>query len=51
MIQYAAFKGKTLRLCAVDSPMKEWHASHARHIFEEVDCPPEKRHGQGNHRS
>ena len=50
-IQYVAFKGKTLRLGAVCNPIKERYASEARHILEEVDCSPEKRYGQGNHRS
>ena len=43
MIQCVAFKGKTLRLGAVCNPIKERYASEARHILEEVDCPPEKR--------
>jgi len=51
MIQYVAFKGKTLRLGAVCNPIKERYASEARHILEEVDCSPEKRYGQGNYRS
>ena len=51
MIQYVAFKEKTLRLGAVCNPIKERYASEARHILEEIDCSPEKRYGQGNHRS
>ena len=51
MIQYVALKEKTLRLGAVCDPINERYASKARHILEEVDCPPEKRHGQGNHRA
>jgi hypothetical protein len=45
VIQYAALKGKNMRPSAVCIPMKEQYASKARHILEEVDCPPEKRHG------